>query len=112
MLGCVFAFSIRIWMDARGVEGYFDPTMFAMGLGGLLGLVVPAVISGWKGWALKPLLVASVIVSALYAGNPGAGLGGLVAAAICYWAASKIRTVAFYCAPSGTVKSGASDEQP
>jgi hypothetical protein len=109
MLGIVFAFSIRIWIDGRQSEGAFDPKLLSMGLGGLLAPVIPAVISGWKGWALKPLLVVGVIVSSLLCGNPVAGILSLVFAAIFYSTARKVRTVAFYYSPSEKVKSDASD---
>lgn len=100
MLGMVFAFSIRMWIDGRQSEGDIDPKLLSMGLGGLLAPVIPAAISGWKGWALKPLLVAGVIVSYLLSGNPGAGILSLVVVSICYSTVRKVRIVAFYYAPS------------
>ena len=109
MLGIVIAFSIRVWIDGNRGEGDMDPKLLSMGLGGLLAPVIPAAISGWKGWALKPLLLAGLIVSSLYISKPGAGIGGLAVAAICYFLASKICAVAFYYSPSDTVECDVSD---
>ncbi len=108
VLGCLFAFSIRNWMDGRQGEGDVDPRVFSMGLGGLLGSVIPALLTGWKGWALKPLLVAGLIVGGLFSGNPSVGILSLVVAAICYSTARKVRSVAFYYSFSEGVKSDVS----
>ncbi|WP_397381248.1 hypothetical protein [Prosthecobacter sp.] len=112
VLGCAFVFSIRSWIDGRQGEGDLDARVLSMGLGGLLAPVIPALLTGWKGWALKPLLVAGVIVSALYIGKPEAGIMGLLVAVVCYSIARKVRAIAFYYAPAGDVNSDAPAPQP
>ncbi len=103
VLGCIFTFAIRLWIDGKGSAGAHDLVLFSMGLAGLFAPVVPAAISGWKGWALKPLLVACVIVSGLLFGNPGGSILGVVVGAICYSTARKVRAVAFYYSPAEKV---------
>jgi hypothetical protein len=108
VLGIVFVFSIRSWIDGRQGEGDMDAKVLSMGLGGLLAPVIPALLTGWKSWALKPLLVAGVVVSALYIGKPEAGILGLLVAAVCYSISRKVRAIAFYYSPAEKVKSDAS----
>ena len=101
-LGLAFAYALSLVIDARRGPGGADSTLISLAIGGFVAPLLLAALSGWKGWSLKPLLAAGVIVSATYSGNPGLGLATLLFAALVYFAIRKLRAFIFYYLPSKT----------
>jgi hypothetical protein len=90
-LGLAFAYTLSLVIDARRGPSGADSTLVALAIGGFVAPLLLSALSGWRGWSLKPLLAAGVIVSGLYSGNPGIALAALLFAALVYFAVRKLR---------------------
>jgi hypothetical protein len=93
---------ISMVVDARRDPSGPDSTLVSLAAAGFVAPVILASFSGWKGWSLKPLLVAGVIVSAAYSGNPGLVIMTVIFAGIIYFAARRVRAIIFYYFPLKT----------
>ena len=100
VLGLGLAYLVSLAIDARRGPGGADSTLLSLAVGGFLASVMLAALSGWKGWAPAPLLVAGFIVSALYSSNPGRGIITLMFAPPIYFAAYKVRMITLYYFPA------------
>ncbi|WP_050025170.1 hypothetical protein [Verrucomicrobium sp. BvORR034] len=96
VLGLGLAYMVSLAIDARRGSGAPDSTLISMAIGGLLAPCILAVLSGWKGWSIKPLLVAGFIVSTIYSGKPAVGMVSLLAIAVVFSLARKACAVAYY----------------
>jgi hypothetical protein len=99
VLGLGLAYMVSLAIDAGRGSGAPDSTLISMAIGGLIAPCILAVLSGWKGWSLKPLLVAGFIVSTIYSGKPAVGMVSLLAIAIVFSLARKAYAVASYYFP-------------
>ena len=102
VLGLALAYLVSMAIDARRGPGGADSTLLSLAVGGFLGSIMLAALSGWKGWGLAPLLVAGFIVSAFYSSNPGRGIITLMFAPPIYFAAYKVRMFTLYYFPAKT----------
>ena len=102
VLGLGLAYLISLAIDAKRGPSGPDSTVLSMVIGGALAPTILAVLSGWKGWSLKPLLAAGFIVSTIYSGNPAIGFISSLAVVIAFSVAQKARAVAFYYSPRET----------
>jgi hypothetical protein len=101
-LGIALAYLISIVVDARRGPGGSDSTLISLAAGGSVAPILLAAIAGWKGWSLKPLLIAGVIVSTAYSGNPGLGIMTVIVAGPIYFVARKVRAIIFNYLPGKT----------
>jgi hypothetical protein len=109
-LGIGLAYLLSMIVDARKGPGGPDSTLVSLAAGGIVAPILLAAIGGWRGWSLKPLLIAGAIVSMAYSGNPGLGIMTVIFATVSYFGARKIRAIAFYYLPGKT--SAEKDETP
>ena len=99
LLGLALAYPLSLAIDAMRGPGGADSTLQSVAIGGCVAPMMIAAISGWKGWSLKPLLVAGVLVSSLYAGNLGPGLLTFLFSGLTYFAMHKVRVIFSYYFP-------------
>ena len=111
-LGLALGYLLSTITDAMRGSGAPDSTMRSVAIGGLFAPVIIAAIGGWTGWSLKPLLVAGVIVSSLYAGNLGPGLLTFADAGLTYFAMHKVHMIMSYYFQKESPRSEKSDSRP
>lgn len=102
VFGFVVAYLMGLLIDSRRGPADPDSTKLAMALGGVIAPLILAGISGWKFWALSPLLGASVLVAGIYSGNLVIGIFVLLPVCIIYFSVRKIRNLMFYYFPRET----------
>ena len=63
----------------------------AMAIGGLVASLLLTMYGGWKGLAIKPLLLIAGIITGLFSGNPVTVIVGLIAGSFLYLLMGKVR---------------------